>query len=125
MSIVRGGSGGGGSQDFARPGSGAGRPVLRAVRRLLAGAAPGLSTLGQSPSVDALQALAVRATTAATREPTRSRLRTPLEDPTNFSKGSPMDPNTVNPLPGRLATLLAAAVRAPSLDNTQPWRFTV
>ena len=36
-----------------------------------------------------------------------------------------MDPNTHGPLPARLATLLSAAVRTPSLDNTQPWRFTV
>jgi nitroreductase len=28
-------------------------------------------------------------------------------------------------LPARLATLIAAAVRAPSADNTQPWRFTI
>src|SRR5262245_49971829 len=28
-------------------------------------------------------------------------------------------------LPPRLMTLLEAAVRAPSADNTQPWRFTV
>lgn len=29
------------------------------------------------------------------------------------------------PIPDRLATLVAAAMRAPSADNTQPWRFTV
>lgn len=28
-------------------------------------------------------------------------------------------------VPDRLATLIAAAMRAPSADNTQPWRFTV
>jgi nitroreductase len=34
----------------------------------------------------------------------------------------PVDPHGI---PGPLATLLSAAVRAPSGDNLQPWRFTV